>query len=363
MGDENDENASLLAAVLQTAIDAIITIDELGIICHANAAVERLFGYSRGEVIGCNISMLMPEPDRSQHDQYLARYKQTRKAGIIGIGREVFGQRKDGTLIPIDLAISEVIVGGRVMFTGIMRDMTQRNRAEADLRIAEQRVIQSERLAAIGQMMTGLAHESRNALQRSRACLDMLALDLEDNYEQLDLVHRTRSALLELQSLYEEVRAYASPIVLERSYRTIDSVCLEAWKKLATECEPKAIELEITGQEVPACRIDRYRIDQVFRNIFENSMAVAPPASKISVRRTVFSEAQKKLIRVSIADQGPGIDPSQRDQVFEPFYTTKTRGTGLGLAICKRIIEAHGGRIFVGNPPFGAELVIELPVD
>lgn len=363
MNRETDENSSLLAAVLRTAIDAIVTIDQSGIIQHANHAMENLFGYTVDEVIGQNISILMPEPDHSRHDQYLSRYMQTKKPAIIGIGREVLGKRKDGSLIALDLAISEVEVGGRVLFTGIMRDMTQRNRVEADLRVAQQQIIQSERLAAIGQMMTGLAHESRNALQRSRACLDMLELDLEGQAEQMDLVHRTRSALLELQTLYEEVRGYASPIILDRSLQQLNILCADAWGQLKEERAPKSLELDIQCDDCPACQVDKYRIGQVFRNIFENSIAASLFGSKIQVVCEATATTNPLMVRVRILDQGPGFDLVQRDRVFEPFYTTKTKGTGLGMAICKRIIEAHGGKIYVGEALIGAEIVFELPID
>jgi two-component system, LuxR family, sensor kinase FixL len=153
-------DSAILAAVLNTAVDAIVTIDDVGSILHVNHALQKLFGYEPSEVIGRNVSILMPEPDRSSHDGYLRKYHQTGKAGIIGIGRQVMGQKRDGTLLPIDLAVSEVRIGDRVLFTGIMRDMTERHETESELRVAQQRLIQSERLAAIGQMMTGLAHES-----------------------------------------------------------------------------------------------------------------------------------------------------------------------------------------------------------
>ncbi len=361
MNNQSDENGSLLAAVLQTAIDAIVTIDSQGIIQNTNHAIEKLFGYSAEEVVGRNISMLMPEPDRSRHDGYLSRYMQTKKPAIIGIGREVLGRRKDGSLIPLDLAISEIEVGGRTLFTGIMRDMTQRNRTESALRLAQQRMIQSERLAAIGQMIAGLAHESRNALQRSRACLDMLEMDLNDQAEQLDLVQRTRAALLELQTLYEEVRSYASPIVLDRTPKQLNLVCFEAWQNLGEEFQAKAVQLQMHGGDSAACLIDHYRIGQVFRNIFENAIFVSQRGASIHVSFESVEMVEPPIIRIRVSDEGPGLDPVQRERIFEPFYTTKSKGTGLGMAICKRIIEAHGGRIYLGSPPSGAEIVIELP--
>jgi two-component system, LuxR family, sensor kinase FixL len=184
--NQSSIDSSILAAVLNTAVDAIVTIDENGTVLHVNHALETLFGYQPTEVIGKNVSILMPEPDRSSHDGYIRKYLHTGVAGVIGIGRQVMGQKKNGTLIPVDLAVSEVRIEGRTLFTGILRDMTERRETESELSRAQERLIQSERLAAIGQMMTGLAHESRNALQRSRACLDMLELDLQTAPEQRD---------------------------------------------------------------------------------------------------------------------------------------------------------------------------------
>lgn len=376
ISEEDDSNASdlaaidtaLLAAVLNTAVDAIITIDERGKILNANRALQKLFGYLPSELIGKNISCLMPEPDRSSHDGYLAKYQQTGKAAIIGIGRQVVGQRRDGSLIPVDLAVSEIQVGNRKMYTGIIRDMTERHRVESDLRTAQQRLIQSERLTAIGQMMTGLAHESRNALQRSRACLDMLELDLQSSPDQQDLVKRTRSALVELQVLYEEVRSYAAPIQLERTRQSIRELCEETWLNLREQWQTRHIDLVAICDACPPVSCDKQRICQVLRNIFENSLAVSPNGSRIFVDCRTIQRDQSSFAQISITDQGPGLDEEQRLRMFEPFYTTKTRGTGLGMAICHRIIDSHGGRIFVGtrkesdNEKTGAVIVVELPV-
>ena len=361
-------DTALLAAILNTAVDAIITIDERGKILSANRALQKLFGYLPSELIGKNISCLMPEPDRSSHDGYLAKYQQTGKAAIIGIGRQVMGQRRDGSLIPVDLAVSEIQVGNRKMYTGIVRDMTERHQVESDLRAAQQRLIQSERLTAIGQMMTGLAHESRNALQRSRACLDMLELDLQSSPDQHDLVKRTRSALVELQVLYEEVRSYAAPIQLERTRQYIRELCEETWLNLREQWQSRHIDLVASCDACPPVSCDKQRICQVLRNIFENSLAVSPNGSSIFVDCRTIQRDQSSFAQISVTDQGPGLNEEQRLRMFEPFYTTKTRGTGLGMAICHRIIDSHGGRIFVGtrkesdDEKTGAVIVVELPV-
>jgi len=371
--DDQLQDAALLGAILNTAVDAIVTIDERGVILHVNRAFGRLFGFTAEEVVGQNISMLMPEPDRSSHDGYLRQYMQTGKAAIIGIGRQVLGQRKNGTLIPVDLAVSEVKIGEKTLFAGIMRDMTERKQSESDLRSAQQKLIQSERLAAIGQMVTGLAHESRNALQRSRACLDMLSLDLESAPEQHDLVRRSRSALVELQTLYEEVRNYAAPIQLERSKQSIERLCNEVWGNLADQWRSMRVQLVLRCNPCPDVNCDKHRIGQVIRNLFENSLSVAPADSKIFVDCRLIASANdaEPQVEIRVSDQGPGLDSTQRARIFEPFYTTKTKGTGLGMAICQRIVEAHGGRIFIAESKkdvepveaTGATIVLELPID
>lgn len=189
-------------AVLNTAVDSIITIDSQCVIASVNPATTRMFGYRDSELLGRNVSMLMPEPWASQHDEYIRRYLQTGKASIIGVGRQIMALRRDGSTFLVHLAISEFTVRQTRYFTGIIRDLT-------DLEQVQKQLLQSERLAAIGQMVTGLAHESRNALQRAQACLDMLALDLQHQPEQLDLARRARTALQDLHRLYEEVRSYA----------------------------------------------------------------------------------------------------------------------------------------------------------
>ncbi len=364
--EEHSQDAAVLAAILNTAVDAIVTIDDRGIVLHVNRSFQRLFGFMPEEVVGNNISMLMPEPDQSAHDGYLKRYKETGKAAIIGVGRQVLGQRKDGSLIPVDLAVSEVKIGERTIFAGIMRDMTERQQTEAELRSAQQKLIQSERLAAIGQMMTGLAHESRNALQRSRACLDMLSLDLESAPEQQDLVRRSRSALVELQTLYEEVRNYAAPIQLERSWQNIQRLCNETWGNLVDQWRTLRVQLVLRSDPCPDVNCDRHRIVQVIRNILENALSAAPNNSRIFVDCCMIQGESGPRVQVRIADQGSGLNEEQRSRIFEPFYTTKTKGTGLGMAICQRIIEAHGGQLFVAESSsneekIGAEIVFDLP--
>jgi signal transduction histidine kinase len=236
-------------------------------------------------------------------------------------------------------------------------------RQERELRQAQERLLQSERLAAIGQMMTGLAHESGNALARSRACLEMLQWEVEDRPEALDLIARIQKAQDHLQQLYEEVRNYAAPLKLEREPWDVGAVWRQAWTNLALlrEGRDAALTEEAAGVNLE-CAVDPFRLEQVFRNIFENSLAACPDPVRITVRcRAVYLDG-RAAVRVSVQDSGPGLTGEQRQRIFDPFFTTKTKGTGLGMAIAKRIVETHGGRIAVGPAAGGgAEILITLP--
>jgi len=217
-------------------------------------------------------------------------------------------------------------------------------------------------------MMTGLAHESGNALARSQSCLEMLAWEVEDRPEALDLIKRIQKAQDHLKQLYEEVRGYAAPLKLDREVWDLSAVWRLAWQNLALERQDREATLrEETGGLDLHCALDQFRLEQVFRNILENSLAACPDPVRIEVHCTEAEIGGRPAVRVAVRDNGPGLNAEQRRRIFDPFFTTKTKGTGLGMAIAKRIVEAHGGQIAGGsasrggNPPCGAEILIVLP--
>lgn len=226
---------------------------------------------------------------------------------------------------------------------------------------AEERALQNERLAAIGQAMTGLVHESRNALQRSKACLEMLALEVDKNSAATELLGRVQKAQENLHQLFEEVREYAAPLRLDLHPCNLKTVLHEAWDYLALVRQGTEIRLIESIEGQLDCAVDRFRIAQVLRNIFENAVQVSPRDGQITVQIGPDAIDGAEAIRVAIRDEGPGFNDEQKQRIFEPFFTTKTKGTGLGMAICQRIVLAHGGQISVGNNGPGAEIVIRLP--
>lgn len=227
---------------------------------------------------------------------------------------------------------------------------------------AQKQMQQSERLAAIGQMVTGLAHESRNALQRSHACLETLVLDIEDRPAALNLVKRVQTALDQLHTLYEEVRNYAAPIKLEREAVSLAKLVASSWNHLQHRWQAEHTTLEIlveAAADFPLL-IDRIRMDQVITNLLQNAIDACGAHGKIVCQ---IARAPESVIQCSIADNGPGIEVRPMHKIFEPFLTTKTKGTGLGLAIAKRIVEAHQGSIQVeSNHPRGAKFRVLLPL-
>jgi PAS domain S-box-containing protein len=234
-----------------------------------------------------------------------------------------------------------------------------------NLKEAQEQALQSVRLAAIGQMVAALAHESRNALQRSQACLEMLAMEVEDRPEALDLVGRIQKAQDRLHRLFEDIRSYAGTIRLEPRLCSLADIWREAWATLAPLRQGRDVRLqEETGGLNLYCEVDNYALEQVFRNIFDNALAACTDPTCIEVRCAEEPLHGREAVRVEVQDNGPGLNVEQRRKIFEPFFTTKNKGTGLGMAIARRIVEAHGGRLVVSdNPQPGATLVISLPRD
>jgi len=239
---------------------------------------------------------------------------------------------------------------------GAFLDVTERKRAQ-------ERTLQTERLAAIGQMMTGLAHESGNALARSQSCLEMLTWEVEDRPEALDLIQRIQKAQDHLRQLYEEVRGYAAPLKLERDVWNLAGIWRQAWENLALARQGRvALLREDMGAVDLHWGVDQFRLEQVFRNILDNALAACADPVQITVGCAATVLNGHPAVRLVFRDNGPGLSLEQQQRIFDPFFTTKTKGTGLGMAIAQRVVEAHGGQIAAGAAPGGgAEIVITLP--
>jgi len=230
------------------------------------------------------------------------------------------------------------------------------------LRHARDRLIQSERLAAIGQMVSGIAHESRNFLQRISAAVDSLQSRPTSDADDVADLASIRRGCEGLTRLLNDLRDYSAPIKLDRCGRDLAKVWRAAWTSLSRKhLEKDAALFECLKSDSVWCSIDAFRMEQVFRNLFENALAARSSAPRITV--DCESSVPDRMLRVIVSDNGPGLPAEQRFRVFEPFFTTKSRGTGLGLSIVRRIVEAHGGTIAaVNGSRGGAAFELTIPV-
>ncbi|MCA9217854.1 MAG: PAS domain S-box protein [Planctomycetales bacterium] len=355
-----------LNSVVDTVVDGVITIDDRGIIHSFNAAATRIFGYMADEVIGTDAAILLPASSKDQHDGYLVSMESGIKENV-SIAHEAVGQRKDGSLFSMGFGVSAFSHGDRKWFTGIVHDLTEQ-------KPAEEQAMQSERLAAIGQMITVVTHESRNALQLSQANLEMLVDELEELQksnsaltsriaEALSFTERIQMAQNRLQRLFNELRDFAAPIRLDHEIYNLGSLVGLVLNELSSLLTDRQIRLcqQANGVNL-RCAVDPFRMHQVFRNILENSIAACPDPVKLTVAWSPSHLNGTPALQVTLRDNGPGLTAEQKQKCFEPFFTTRKGGTGLGLAITRRIVEAHGGHIAAqGDGGSGAEFVISLP--
>jgi signal transduction histidine kinase/FixJ family two-component response regulator len=362
-----DQDLRRRVTELQTLLDVIpigiaIAEDPACAVIHANAALARLLRLSPG----ANVSLSAPAAQRPlfkacRNGKELPApdlpVQRAAAAGSVVRDVELDIVHPDGETVHL-LCYAAPLRNERGEprgAVGAFLDITERKRSQ-------ERALQTERLAGIGQMVTGLAHESGNALARSQACLEMLALEVQDRPDALDLVQRVQRAQDHLQQLYEEVRGYAAPLKLEREPWSLASVWRQAWASLALKRQGRDAALaEQTGGLDLRCAVDHFRLEQVFRNILENALAACADPVRVEVACSEAVSAGRPAVRVAVRDNGPGLGPEQRRRIFEPFYTTKTKGTGLGMAIAKRIVDAHGGTIAAGADGPGAEIIVTLP--
>jgi PAS domain S-box-containing protein len=352
------DQARILRRVLETINDAVMVVDEQGRVILFNPAVRRLIGpVSTGadpEHWPQRQLVYLPDGQTPFAPEQLALSRALR--GEVVTDAEELILRSGRAPAWISASASPLHdEGGAVRGAVVVwRDITERKRSE-------EKLLQNERLAAIGHMMTGLAHESGNALARSQSCLEMLTWEVEDRPVALDLIGRIQKAHDHLKQLYEEVRGYAAPVKLELESWNLAQVWRQAWENLAVARRDRVATLhEEAGGLDLGCRVDPFRMEQVFRNILENALAAVPGELRVLVSCQETQLDGRPALRVAVRDNGPGLSPEQRQRIFEPFFTTKTKGTGLGMAIAKRIVDAHGGAIAVGACTGGAEIQITL---
>lgn len=343
-------------AVLETAVDAIITINERGMILAVNPATERMFGYTAKELIDRNVNMLMPEPYCSDHDQYLARYLNTGERHIIGIGREVAARRKDGTVFAVDLAVSEVEPGK--LFTGIIRDISDRKLAEARAR-------ETDRMASIGALAAGLGHDMNNVLLPVRAHLN--ALKSSSKGGQKSHVDRVEKGVKYLQQLADGLHYLAmNP---DEDAEAEGCTQVDQWwahtGALLSKAVPKHVQVTVDiAKGMPSVCVAAHALTQAVLNLIVNAGEAIEREQRGEVRVWAKAVGDGAAVQIGITDNGVGMSAETKRRAFDMFYTTKSRGlgTGLGLALVRRIVDRAGGTIELDTMPGrGTTFTLTLP--
>ncbi len=338
------ESASCLIVILNTEWD----------VAYFNPCAERTTGFRFDELCRQRDRvLLLLGHDAQQAEERLNAV--LANAGVVAYEDQIQGRTGPPRWLNWTLSrIDDFDEGPAVLAVG--HDVTEAKHA------AEQ-LLQASRLATIGEMYTGLAHESRNALQRLRACTDLLADQVDDRPPALALLGRARKAQEDLQQLLDEVRSFAAPMVLDHTECRLAALCREAWNLLQVQRHGRRAEFVDEGCE-PSIMVsaDRFRIVQAFRNILENALAACKDPVVIRLQCREAEIEGRRGVEIVFEDNGPGFDDAELHRAFEPFFTTKPMGTGLGLAIVRRIVEAHGGRASASRGPRGgAQVRLALP--
>ena len=367
MSKQERPAASEVRAIMDSAVDAIVTADERGVIRSFNRAAERLFGFSKQEAVGQPISLLMPEPDRSRHQQYIERYLATGDAHVIGIGREVEAQRKDGSRVPIYLAVSEFQVDGERRFAGVLHDIS----ADLEVRELRERLAQAEGVSALSETTATLAHELNQPLAAiatyaQAARLQATGDDADELLATLDkVVEQSLRAGRVVKRVQGLVKGFADDS--ERFEEAdINALLAEVAALARTDARRQGVRVVFEPSDaLPAVRCDPVQIQQVVLNLLRNAtdaVAAAGCANGDVVR--IYARQVDNAVRVCVEDSGSGVATDLGEAVFEPFHTNKPDGTGLGLAICATIIAKHGGSLSFHNnaPRPGATFYFNLPL-
>ncbi len=340
---ELERGEALLRSILETIPDALVVIDERGRIHSFSTAAERLFGWTAAEAIGRNVSLLMPSPYREDHDSYLGRYLATGERHIIGIGRIVAGQRRDGSIFPMELAVGEVVLPGARLFTGFVRDLTERRERERRLAELRSELIHVSRLTELGQMVSALAHEVNQPLTAMANYLSgarrlFAAGNLEGG---LAAMERIAEQSERARQIIRRLRDFASKRETERRVENLAKTIEEA-SALALVGAGSGLRLEIRiAEDATEAVIDKVQIQQVLFNLMRNALEAMAGSERREL--TISTSRDGGMVAIRVADTGPGLPDTVRARLFQPFVTTKPTGMGVGLSVCRTIVEAHGG--------------------
>jgi len=362
-----EQSEARLRAILDTVPEAIVIIDEMGLIESFSPVASRLFGYAPAAVIGKNVKILMPSPYRDQHDGHLSHYRRDGEKRVIGKGRIVVGQRRDGSTFPMELAIGEVLGGGRRLFAGFMRDITERQHHLHEL---QTELLHVSRLSAMGQMTAAIAHELNqpltavtNYVKAAKRTLASMGIAPAQVARAQELMEKAANQTLRAGGIIRNLRDFVEKREGDRATENLNKVVEEAVALGFVGAADRNVKLCLDlDASLPSVTIDKIQIQQVLINLIRNSLEAMAATQQKELTLSTGSD-EPGFARVTVADTGPGLAPDVSLRLFQPFVTTKEKGMGIGLTICQSIVDAHGGRIWARRDVrAGAAFCVRLPL-
>ncbi len=344
-------NEGHLRSILATVPDAMVVIDDRGRIMSFSTAAERMFGFSQAEVVGENVSLLMPSPDRERHDNYIERYRQTEERHILGIGRVMTARRRDGSTFPIELSVGEAKTPEGRVFTGFIRDLTEQQSVERRMHELQNELARVARISAVGSLTTALAHELNqplaaitNYMEAAQELVDTSDADPEYLREAMS---SAAEQAMRAAKIVSRLREFISRGEASRRTESLGKLVREATALALLGSGKDEIEMRVAlDPQSDRVNVNGINVQQVLFNLVRNALDAMEdlPIKRIEISSEPVANG---MVQLTISDTGSGILPEMADDLFEPFRSTKRSGMGLGLSICRTLVEAQGGRIWV----------------